>query len=255
MSSILLPLHNRNTNWLQFASIGFAPISDRRMRPSPAETSLWQTDLAESIGYSWNMWLFNTTQTLLEIHGGVRMQYKWSMHSLGSMTTASTMSSVREVKHMTFLLSHCIHQSQFPLCANLSWPFILKKYFDISPILNVCCAFCRFFFSLCLNTLHFLSHLCLSSFTNLHHLSCVPCTAEGQGRRVLLEHLPKAAQSSHCAKRICPLYYFLFSTACLHLEELWKLATGNAICPLTKMFWPRTDICTTRRCKKEFTLH
>lgn len=142
------------------------------------------------------------------------MQHKWSMHSLGSMTIAHTMSSVREVKHMTFLPS---------LCANLSWTFILKKSSNISPVLNYCCAFCIPFFSVCLNIFHFLSHICLtsqplSSFTNPRQLSFAPCTAEGQGARALLEHLPKAAQSSHSAKRVCLIYYFVFSTACLHFE-------------------------------------
>lgn len=53
------------------------------------------------------------------------------------------------------------YQSQFSLCANFSWPFILKKSSNISPGLNFCCAFRRSFFSVCLNTFHFLSHLCL----------------------------------------------------------------------------------------------
>lgn len=127
MSSIPLPLHKGNTNWLQFASIGFAPISNRRMRPSPAETSLWQTDLAESIGYSWNMGLLWRLRLWLESMGVGRMQYMWSMHCSVSMTLAHIMSSIRGVMHRTFLPSHCIHQSQFTLCANLSWPFILKN--------------------------------------------------------------------------------------------------------------------------------
>lgn len=137
MSSIPLPLHKGNTNWLQFASIGFAPISDRRMRPSPAETSLWQTDLEESIGYSWNMGLLWRLRLWLESMGvgRIRVNNSSSYNDLHQGGNAHDIS--------TFPLHTPI--SIHPLCK-----FILalysKKSSNICPVLNFCCAFCRSFF-------------------------------------------------------------------------------------------------------------
>lgn len=73
------------------------------------------------------------------------------------------MSSTSEIKYMVFLPSHCTHQSQVFLWANLSWPFILKKSSSVSHLLNSSCAFCTSSFSVCLNTPNFLFHPCLAS--------------------------------------------------------------------------------------------
>lgn len=156
---------------------------------------------------------------------------------------------------MAFLPSHCIHQPQVSLCANLSWPFILKKSSSISRLLNYCCAFHTSFFSVCL--IHLIFFLLLASHPSLFLPSpvCIrspllPAQQGGWGGRVLPEHLPEAAPSPDSAKRICPLYYSIFSMICLNVggnegvlqSSLWKLGRGNATCPLTMMFWPRTDI-------------
>lgn len=73
-----------------------------------------------------------TTQTLVEIHGGGQDAERVANALLG----VNGYSSYNEVKHMTFLPSHCIHQPQFSLRANLSWPIILKKSSNISPVPN-----------------------------------------------------------------------------------------------------------------------
>lgn len=128
------------------------------------------------------------------------------------------MTSIRGVMHVTFLPSHCIHQSQFTLCANLSWPFILKNPLTSALSLIFAVPFAGLFFCLPKYTFVF-SHIFAPLF--LHQSpSGLLCFLHSRGAR--WQSSPRtSAQSSPkftLYKRICPLYYFLFSTACLHFE-------------------------------------
>lgn len=102
-----------------------------------------------------------TTQALAEIHRSGQD----AVHMVNALLRVNDYSSYNELhqggKAHDISTFHCIHQPQFSLRANLSWPFILKKSPNISPVFNFCCASCRSFFPVCLNTLHFLPHLCL----------------------------------------------------------------------------------------------
>lgn len=161
MSPILLPLHNGNTNWLQFASTGlFRSLTEERgpvLLRHHYERQIYQEVLAAAEICDSSMLLKLWLKSM-----GWR-GCKCGQYIPQSQGLVHVMSSISEVKYMVFLPSHCIHQSQVFLCANVSWPFILKKSSSVSHLLNSSCALCTSFFSVCLNTPNFLLHPCLAS--------------------------------------------------------------------------------------------
>lgn len=123
----------------QLAPICFDWICSDQRQKNEAQ-SCWDiimTDLAESIGYSWNMGLLWRLRLWLESMGVGRIR----VNNSSSYNDLHQGGNARDISTFPLHTPISIH----PLCK-----FILalysKKSPNICPVLNFCCAFCRSFF-------------------------------------------------------------------------------------------------------------